>query len=137
MRAKRRSKPQPSQVCRKKAKPKRVPTERYTPAAISHAVAIACSKAFPPPPSLARHPGEGIRRWKARLNEQEKTALLEWQRQHRWHPYQLRHSFGTRVRGNYGLEAAQVLLGHSNASTTEIYAELDLGLGLAVAAKIG
>jgi site-specific recombinase XerD len=35
----------------------------------------------------------------------------------------LRHTFATRVRKEHGLEAAQVLLGHSKADTTQIYAE--------------
>ena len=40
-----------------------------------------------------------------------------------WSVNQLRHSAGTAVRKQYGLEAAQVFLGHANAATTEIYAE--------------
>lgn len=54
-----------------------------------------------------------------------------------WHPYQLRHSFATRVRKEHGLEAAQVLLGHSRADVTQLYAEKNEALGAAVAAKIG
>lgn len=40
-----------------------------------------------------------------------------------WHPHQIRHAFGTRIRRDAGLEAAQFLLGHADAKTTEIYAE--------------
>ena len=54
-----------------------------------------------------------------------------------WFPYQLRHAHATRVRKGHGLEAAQVLLGHSRADTTEIYAERNLGLAVQVAEKIG
>ena len=43
----------------------------------------------------------------------------------------------TRVRKDYGLEAAQVMLGHSQANVTQVYAERDMGLAAAVAAKIG
>jgi integrase len=54
-----------------------------------------------------------------------------------WHPHQLRHSHATEVRRQFGLEAAQVALGHSQAAVTEIYAERDLALAVKVAAQIG
>src|SRR5262249_22751638 len=54
-----------------------------------------------------------------------------------WHPNQLRHLFATEVRRAHGLEAAQVLLGHSRADVTQVYAERDLTLATAVAAEIG
>ena len=43
-----------------------------------------------------------------------------------WHPYQLRHSAATRIRREHGIEAARVLLGHSSATMTEVYAEADM-----------
>jgi len=43
----------------------------------------------------------------------------------RWTPNRLRHSAATRIRKEFGLEAARALLGHSTTSTTEIYAEVD------------
>ncbi|HEY1189474.1 MAG TPA: site-specific integrase [Gemmata sp.] len=54
-----------------------------------------------------------------------------------WHPNQLRHSFGTWVRREHGLEAAQVLLGHSRADVTQVYAELNEALAAEIAKKIG
>ena len=54
-----------------------------------------------------------------------------------WHPNQLRHSVATRIRKEYGLEAAQVLLGHSRADVTQVYAERNEQLAATVAAKIG
>jgi integrase len=54
-----------------------------------------------------------------------------------WHPNQLRHSHGTRVRAMFGLEAAQVSLGHSRADVTQIYAERNLALAVNVAEKLG
>lgn len=56
---------------------------------------------------------------------------------HHWHPNQLRHSFATEVRRLFGLEAAQVVLGHSNANVTQVYAERDQALAARVAAEIG
>jgi integrase len=55
----------------------------------------------------------------------------------RWAPNRLRHTAATEVRREFGLEAAQVILGHSQASVTQIYAERDLEKGLAVAKAIG
>ena len=54
-----------------------------------------------------------------------------------WSPGQLRHTHGTEVRKRFGLEAAQVVLGHARADTTEIYAEKNLSLAAKVAAEIG
>jgi integrase len=41
----------------------------------------------------------------------------------KWTPGRLRHNAGTKVRAKFGAEAAQLVLGHQNLSTTEIYAE--------------
>ena len=43
-----------------------------------------------------------------------------------WHPHQLRPSYATNVRREFGLEAAQILLGPSKADVTQIYAERDM-----------
>ena len=42
-----------------------------------------------------------------------------------WHPNQLRHSFATMLRKEFGLDVARTVLGHSSSSVTEIYAEID------------
>ncbi len=55
----------------------------------------------------------------------------------RWSPNQLRHSRGTEVRKQFGLEAAQVILGHASADVTQVYAERDAALAVAVAKKTG
>jgi integrase len=39
-----------------------------------------------------------------------------------WHPYQLRHTRATEVREQYGVEVAQVILGHSRIDMTQHYA---------------
>lgn len=54
-----------------------------------------------------------------------------------WKPNQLRHSAATRIRKELGLEAAQVVLGHSSADVTQIYAERNLGLAREIATKLG
>jgi len=54
-----------------------------------------------------------------------------------WHPNQLRHSLGTEIRQRFGLEAAQVVLGHSKADVTQVYAERDQRLAVEVARQVG
>ncbi len=54
-----------------------------------------------------------------------------------WHANQLRHSKATEVRRQFGLEAAQVSLGHAKADITQTYAERDARLAIEVAKKIG
>lgn len=55
----------------------------------------------------------------------------------RWTPHQLRHNAATAISKEYGLEAAQVILGHSRADVTQIYAERDAELGRRVLKEIG
>jgi integrase len=54
-----------------------------------------------------------------------------------WHPNQLRHAHATAVRHRYGLEAAQVALGHERADVTQVYAERNVALAVTVAAEMG
>jgi integrase len=54
-----------------------------------------------------------------------------------WSPNQLRHTFATQVRRSDGLEAAQVALGHARLTTTQVYAERDVGKAIAVALRCG
>ena len=54
-----------------------------------------------------------------------------------WSPHRLRHTNATAVRQEFGIEAAQVVLGHRSSGTTEIYAERDLGLVIEVMKKLG
>jgi integrase len=52
-----------------------------------------------------------------------------------FHPNAIRHSVGTRVRHDFGLEAAEALSGDAKANTTEIYAQKNSALQRDVAAK--
>lgn len=54
-----------------------------------------------------------------------------------WSPHRLRHSAGTIVRKMFGLEAAQLYLGHANADVTQIYAEANKDRVIEVARKLG
>lgn len=55
----------------------------------------------------------------------------------KFNPNQLRHSSGTQVRSKFGLDGAQVALGHSHASVTQIYAELNHAKAEEIAKKLG
>jgi len=54
-----------------------------------------------------------------------------------WTPHRLRHNAATEVRNQYGLDAAQVILGHSTADVTQIYAEADQKRAIEVARERG
>ena len=54
-----------------------------------------------------------------------------------WHPNQLRHNRGTEIRKEFGIEAAQVVLGHARADVTEVYAEKNLALAMKIAKELG
>jgi len=54
-----------------------------------------------------------------------------------WSPNQLRHAAATRARRAAGLDAAQAVMDHASADTTEIYAERDRDLAREVMRRIG
>jgi integrase len=137
LRANRKTKVQPSQQNRRKRKPKRLPHDRYTTTSYAHAIKNGCDKAFPLPAPLARQADETHKEWQARLTPEQMAELAAWRKEHRWHPNQLRHSHATEVRRQFGLEAAQVALGHSQAQITQLYAERDLTLASKVAGAMG
>lgn len=99
---------------------------RYTTGSYYVAIRRACDRAFPPPPPLTRLDDETIAAWKTRLSTRLNKDLDAWRRAHRWHPHQLRHNAATDIRKAFGLEAAQLALGHSSAQVTDaVYAERD------------
>jgi len=54
-----------------------------------------------------------------------------------WHPHQLRHSCGTEIREHFGLDIAQVILGHSTADVTQVYAEADRARAISAVRRVG
>jgi len=54
-----------------------------------------------------------------------------------WTPHRLRHNAATRIRKEYGLEAAQLLLGHARVDVTQLYAEVDQNKALSIVQRIG
>lgn len=70
-----------------------------------------------------RHTEQGhlsVSGYRAALGRASKKAGVA-----RWKPYDVRRAVGRQVRKERGLDAAQALLGHAHASTTEIYAPID------------
>ena len=95
----------------------------------ARAVAYACDKAFPHPElSFARE---------SCLTAAQLGTLRDWRRSHRWSPNRLRHSAATHLRKQFGIEAARVVLGHSSAGVTEIYAEQDLQRAAEIMGRVG
>jgi integrase len=116
-RAARKTKVQPSQQNRRKRKPKVQPGDRYTTPAYCYAIHRACQRA---------------NRKMLEAGPCRPEDLIP-----HWHPHQIRHTHATEVRRHFGLEAAQVALGHATASVTQLYAERDLSLAVKVASAIG
>jgi integrase len=102
---------------------------RITKSGLKKAIETGCDRAYP------HHTLSAIP--EAKLTPAQLAELKAWRKAHRWHPNQLRHAAATEFRREHGLEAAQVLLGHSKADTTQIYAEASIERGREVALKIG
>jgi integrase len=112
-----------------KRRPKRTAGEKYTTNSYRRAIQRACDKVFP-------HPQ--LSKLKAKeLTDGQKAELRKWQSDRHWNPNQLRHTAATEIRSKFGLEAAQIILGHSQANLTQVYAERDLAKGIEVAKQIG
>lgn len=103
----------------RKCHPKWGPGNWYSSDTFAKAIRYVCRKAFPAP--------DGVKG----------DALAQWRRDHTWSPGQLRHTFATAVRRDFGLEASQVFLGHARADLTQVYAERDTSKAAAVALRVG
>ena len=101
-------------------KPRRPAGSSYDVQSYGAAVRYACAKAFPHPDPHASD-----------------EAVKAWRKSHCWSPNRLRHAAATEIRREFGLEAAQVVLGHAKADVTQVYAERDLAKGYEVAKRIG
>jgi len=126
----RKSRPTPSELGKRcKDGPGRKHAARYDRRTYRQSIVRACDRAFPHP-TIAR----------VRLKEmtpEQGADLRAWRKAHRWSPLQLRHTAATLIRARYGLEAAQAVLGHAKADTTEIYAERDVAKVREIMVEIG
>ena len=122
--------------------PEHQPGDHYTRDSYRRAIDRACEAAFPLPEELAPRVSmdgkpETAKAWQARLTPEQRQQVKAWRKKHHWHPHQLRHNYATFVRQKDNLESAQILLGHSKADVTQIYAERDMQRAISVALKIG
>jgi integrase len=140
-RASRQSPMTPSQLARK---PKgRTIRRRYTKDSYNRAVQRACEIAFGMPTEL-RYVDRTVARMKD-ITEARRSATKEklncdaavWRLKHCWSPNQLRHSRATAIREQYGIEAAQTVLGHADPKVTQIYAERDFAMAAKIMQEIG
>jgi integrase len=116
--------------------------QRYTVSSYRRAIQYGCVKACAMPAELRRQPlapeateAERIEHEKREQDRAVKRAA--WRADHVWHPHQLRHSAATKFRKEFGLEAAQVLLGHRTLTITQVYAEKNVEAAQAVMAQVG
>jgi integrase len=126
-RRRRTTKVQPSQVCRRKVRPKRQPGERYTVdsyrAAVQRGIEAANRAALC---DACKVPGV-----------EELCDACRARQLPQWHPHQLRHTKATEIRREAGLDAARAVLGHRSPAITEVYAELDVGRAAEVMERLG
>jgi hypothetical protein len=119
---------------------------RYNRRSYRQAVVRACDRAFvhpaqaelqaaleAAPKGKRRVAMAALREWKREHSDE----LRRWRDAHRWSPLRLRHTTATTIRQQHGLEAAQVVLGHTKADVTQIYAERDLAKARTIIAEIG
>jgi integrase len=128
-RANRKSHVPPSQRHRRVRRPSIAPGDRYTTDSYRRAIARATDQAFPHP-TLATVPAD-------KLTKEQRQELRVWQTDHRWHPHQIRHSAGRRLRREFGLDVCRAVLGHSSPVVTEVYAELDRTKAAEAMEKVG
>jgi integrase len=140
LRMSRKSKPTPSQLTRQgKLNARRKPGERFTVSSYRRAIERACEIAFEMPESLrkpARFHDRDPKETKDEKAERLRRAA-QWREQHCWNPNQLRHSRATAIRERFGVEAAQVVLGHSDPRITQIYAQKNFDLAAKIMQQIG
>lgn len=113
--------------------PARKPGQAYTTASYRRAIHRACELAFEMPRELRTAP----KKVPPESRQAHIAAAAAWRDNHCWSPNQLRHSAATAIRQRFGLEAAQVILGHSAADVTQIYAERDMAKAIDVMRFIG
>lgn len=119
LRANRKTKVQPSQRNRRKASPVRTKGERYSTSSYYHAIVRACKRA------------------NREAHKQQPDIPPDQVLVPVWHPHRLRHNAATRLRREFGIETARLILGHSSVVTTEIYAEADFEKAKAAISKFG
>jgi len=126
-------------------RPQRAPKDRYTVASYRRAIERACEIVFKMPKDFLEPRGKKATDAEKKLpadvqakrRKHRQASRAAWRGEHCWHPHQLRHTSATRLRKEYGLEAAQVILGHKTLAVTEIYAEKNVEAARRIMAEVG
>jgi integrase len=111
------------------AKRERRPGDRFDTQSYGRAIDNACRRAFPHPELGGLQPID--------LTPEQRAELETWDREHRWSPNQLRHTAATEIRRAFGLDHAAAVLGHTELTTTQVYAERSRQTAETVALAIG
>ena len=111
MRLARKTKVQPSQADRSKARPKKRPGHVYTTLSYGRSIAAAIKRHNKDKPEAEHIP--------------------------HWHPHQLRHTRALELKHTAGLDVARSVLGHRSPVLTEHYAGIDLAAAAKVMGEIG
>ena len=114
----------------RRAKPKKQPGQKYSVESYCAAIARACKKADAK--ARAERAAAYQKVHGTPLPADQDRVMIP-----HWHPHQLRHNAATRLRKEFGLEAARVVLGHRSAAITEIYAEMDHAKAGTIMEKVG
>jgi integrase len=109
-------------------KRERQPGEHYTPDSYGRAIVSACRKAD----RAARREALEHATTAEEVEAVNATVYVP-----EWRPNRLRHNAATGLRKEFGIEMARIVLGHSTAFTTEIYAEADRVQALDAVLKVG
>lgn len=117
----------------------RAPGDHYDTASYRRAIARGCQQAFHMPEEY-QDPRPGTKAAAADTADAQKwrrEKRQQWNREHIWSPNQLRHTAATKLRKEYGLEAAQVILGHATLTVTQVYAEKNIEAARKIMAEVG
>jgi integrase len=114
--------------------------EPYDRDSYRRAITRACERAFGMPDEL-RRPDRNLDQLPENERQAERNRRLRaaaaWRAENCWHPHQLRHTAATIIRREAGIETARCVLGHTELSTTELYAEFDEARAREIMGRVG
>ena len=107
----------------------RVVRVRYDKNSYRRAIARACDKADA---AARKQRRELMTKQGIELEPAKEVRIIP-----QWHPHQLRHTAATRLRRQYGLEAARCILGQTTLTAAQVYAEQDVQRARQIMAQVG
>ena len=128
----------------RKSRPARKAGNRYSRDSYRRAIIRGCERAFMLPENLVepRTPKQiKAAKESGRMTPEailsRRSARTKWRDEHSWHPHQLRHNAATFLRKQFGVEAAQVILGHATLTVTQLYAEKNIQQAMRIVSEVG